>query len=76
MAVWTDSLPPPSGGRLEGGTRGRCPPPRTATGGITPHLASPRWGEVTHYNTGWEAGAQVWRRVENLSRKSPIGFFI
>src|SRR5262249_53673502 len=51
---WTVSLPPPNGGkrearcahavaqdRLEGGTRRRCPPPRTASCGTTPHLASP-----------------------------------
>ncbi len=70
-AVWTDSSPPPSGGRLEGGTHGRCPPPRTTACGTTPHLASPRWGEVPSHRTRWEAGDQVWRRVENLSQKSP-----
>src|SRR6267378_685970 len=30
-----------------------------------------RWGEVTPPSTKWEIGEQVWRRVENLSRKSP-----
>ena len=36
---------------------------------------SPWLGKVTPYRTGWEWGAeeQVWRRVENLSRKSPEG---
>src|SRR6266571_7268033 len=55
----------------EGGTHGRCPPPRTTACGTTPHLASPRWGEVPSHRTRWEAGDQVWRRVENLSQKSP-----
>jgi len=30
--------------------------------------------EVTPPSTGWEIGEQVWRRVENLSRKSPKMF--
>jgi len=40
-------------------------------GGVDRLLASPRWGEVTPYSTGWEAGEQGWRGVENLSQKSP-----
>src|SRR5712692_9699227 len=34
-------------------------------------LSTLQRGEVTPHSTGWEAGEQVWRRVENLSRKSP-----
>src|SRR5437016_75753 len=60
-----------SAARWAGGTHGRCPPPRTTACGTTPHLASPRWGEVPSHRTRWEAGDQVWRRVENLSQKSP-----
>ena len=31
----------------------------------------PQREEVPPHRMGWEAGEQVWRRVENLSQKSP-----
>ena len=49
----------PSGGRLEGGPRRRSPPPRTIACGTTPHLASPRWGEVTCTAGGRRAGVET-----------------
>src|SRR6266540_2610220 len=45
MAVWTGPLPPPSGGRLEGGTAWTAAPRATTSCRAAAHLASPRWGE-------------------------------
>ena len=64
-------LASPQRGEVGGGTRRRYPSPRPAACRTTPHLASPRWEEVIPHSTGWEAGDQVWRGVENLFRKSP-----
>jgi len=45
-------LASPQRGEVGGGNTWTVSSPRTAAGGITPHLASPRWGEVTPYSPG------------------------
>ena len=62
----------PQRGEVGGGNRVDGSLPRAMTAcRATPHLASPRWGEVRTPTYRAGAGERVWRRLEKLSRKSP-----